>query len=409
MTRQISFPTGEVPRPSSHVRSFDNDSQQYIHYLANMIHTEPIVESLDGQQIATNDFKAFVNVEYGHFAKEAIRMFFTLGFVVWRIRNKRFRGKIEKTPEVLPLGTFTWTVRTSESKTKNKRKREDDPLLYYDVTLNGIDCEFHVLQVARACKMRSEEWNSSARVAVEHNEKMLVNQLADDGHVLQENNTMNSQFDALYEDGLGESTEARATVIREQANKAGFPSGSHTFVVPKNHSVRSLDTVEQPNGMPEAEMEFQRSVCYSVGVPCNLVIQNYTTSQNSSSSSGTSELTTQSTQMLQHTCTNVAKHVGALLNEVYNVSFVNDTDTAQQNGKQKQMVFEINCSPVMDLGDIVELHFRHLVDDKVISEMLLNTIGFPLNYIGSKRLPWNKTVQEPQKPEKKASSSSSKK
>lgn len=118
MARQISFLTGEVPRASSHVRSFDNDSQQYIHYLANMIHTEPIVErcfeavisntlmkgiscfSLDGQQIATNDFKAFVNEEYGHFAKEAIRMFFTLGFVVWRVRNKKFRGKIEKTPEV---------------------------------------------------------------------------------------------------------------------------------------------------------------------------------------------------------------------------------------------------------------------------------------------------------------------
>lgn len=34
-------------------------------------------------------------------------------------------------------------------------------------------------QMFRACKMKSDEWNATAKFAIEHNEKFLNNQLAE--------------------------------------------------------------------------------------------------------------------------------------------------------------------------------------------------------------------------------------
>jgi hypothetical protein len=108
-------------------------------------------------------------------------------------------------------------------------------LATYEITLKSLECDYDVfeferpdmimecvsalatviplyirLQVARTCKMRCDEWNSCPRLAVEHNEKFLLNQMADDGHSLN-TQTQNPDFDSLYEDTLGDTTEARGT------------------------------------------------------------------------------------------------------------------------------------------------------------------------------------------------------
>jgi hypothetical protein len=68
------------------------------------------------------------------------------------------------------------------------------------------------------------------------------------------------------------------------------------------------------------------------------------------------------------------------------------------NEDRMRVVFTTSCTPVLALSDIVELHFRELIPDAAINEMLITTIGYPLNE-KSQRLPWNRTVQEPTKPE----------
>eukprot|EP00961_Rhodomonas_salina_P106449 1433625-Rhodomonas_salina.3 len=427
------------PRQTGQMRSFDNDSQQYVHYLASMMHGEPIVErcfetvvshtlmkgitceACDGGLVVTPRFKRFIDTFYVRFAQDAIRMFFTLGFVVWRIRRMKVGGKVEQVPEVLPLGTFQWTVQT-QSKDK-KRTREDEPLVFYNVTLNGVECEFEVfefiapdytmecisplstviqhfirLQVSRTCKMRSDEWNSSTRFAVEHNEKMLLNQMADDGSALHGGGAQgNSNFDALYDDGLAEQTQNRARVVREQTRHAGLPEATRVLVLPKNHSIRSVDSVEAPNGMPDAEMEFQRSVCYALGVPCALVIQQHESGTTSSKSAGDSTTSSMhSVQMLRNTCTRVAERLCVLLKLVYGKSFdaVDGDADAQTSKTVRGVELHISCTPLMELGDIVELHFRKFVEDAAVDEMLQSSIGFSLSKT-AERLPWNKTVQEP--------------
>ena len=108
-----------------------------------------------------------------------------------------------------------------------------------------------------------------------------------------------------------------AAVVRKQADLAGLPPSKHVFVLPKNHSARTLDTVEAPIGMPDAELEFQRAVCYAMGVPCSLVMQAYQVGRTGASSGSANESTVQSMQMFRSTCTRVAKALEDLLCCVY--------------------------------------------------------------------------------------------
>lgn len=126
MASSIMFTHGETPtRP----RSFANDSDQYVHYLGCILHSEPIVQrcieavvsntlnktiscmSVDGHEMATGAFHAFVNRHYMRFARDAVRMFFVLGFVVWRVRKIVEAGGVQQAiPEIVPLGCFSWKV-----------------------------------------------------------------------------------------------------------------------------------------------------------------------------------------------------------------------------------------------------------------------------------------------------------
>lgn len=59
------------------------------------------------QKKSTGDFQRFVDRHYLPFAEEAVRHFFTLGFVPWRLRKVPSGDAV---PEVIPLGLFTWRI-----------------------------------------------------------------------------------------------------------------------------------------------------------------------------------------------------------------------------------------------------------------------------------------------------------
>jgi hypothetical protein len=278
-----------VEQAGSSSRFFDSDSKQYLHYLAMMLHSEPVIDRCIGAIISgslakginvvsestgrsvTPEFRNFVNKYYAAFAREAIKMFCVLGFAVWRLAKRRIRGKVQFIPEILPLGSFTWSVQTMSK--EERARRHVDQLVMYNIQLQGVDCDFHVfefrkpdltmqcvsplstvigtyirLMITRAAKMKCEEWNASIKLSVENSDKLLSNQMADDGMALN-TSAVNPHFDSLYEDTLAESTESRATVVREQVNRAAFPANSHILVPPKNHTVRNLEDVTAPQGI----------------------------------------------------------------------------------------------------------------------------------------------------------------
>lgn len=59
-----------------------------------------------GKKVST-DFQRFVDRYYLPFAETAIRHFFTLGFVPWRLRRISTGDCV---PEAVPLGLFTWSI-----------------------------------------------------------------------------------------------------------------------------------------------------------------------------------------------------------------------------------------------------------------------------------------------------------
>jgi hypothetical protein len=75
----------------------------------------------------TDSFQCFVDKYYLPFAEEAIRHFFALGFVAWRLRKTACGDAV---PEVIPLGLFSWRIDSMPSSHAlfwdNRRKIEMD-------------------------------------------------------------------------------------------------------------------------------------------------------------------------------------------------------------------------------------------------------------------------------------------
>jgi len=148
------------------------------------------------------------------FCKDAIQSFLAVGFVPFRIRRHAGEAWV---PEVLPLGTYTWSVNMTESAKKRKRtaaaddKEEDDdsegaPLLFYDVlctycrdkihvfnymqphaTLNcysplaSLIPQYNTLLSLRENALQAVHWNATPKMALEEQEKVMINGLADSG------------------------------------------------------------------------------------------------------------------------------------------------------------------------------------------------------------------------------------
>lgn len=63
---------------------------------------------------ASDTFQKFLDRYYLPFAESAIRQFFTLGFVAWRLRRLASGDCV---PEALPLGMFTWSIDSMPNRT----------------------------------------------------------------------------------------------------------------------------------------------------------------------------------------------------------------------------------------------------------------------------------------------------
>ena len=70
------------------------------------------------------NFQRFIDTHYVPFLRNAVRAMHMYGFVPWRVMRLPSGDKV---PEVLPAGTFRWTVETPKG---------SDAMLCYKVTLN---------------------------------------------------------------------------------------------------------------------------------------------------------------------------------------------------------------------------------------------------------------------------------
>lgn len=67
----------------------------------------------------SDTFQKFLDRYYLPFAENAIRQFFTLGFVAWRLRRLASGDCV---PEALPLGMFTWSIDSMPNRTSRNSR-----------------------------------------------------------------------------------------------------------------------------------------------------------------------------------------------------------------------------------------------------------------------------------------------
>ena len=135
-------------------------SHDYVKVVTKMIYDEPCVmgaismlQSLClrqgillrwGSTPPTPSFHSHIQKNFVPFCKEAILSCLAVGFVPFRLRRE---GNLV-IPEVLPLGTFSWSVTRNEQQSHKRQKGaqilQNPPLLRYDVNCSYCDDEIHV-------------------------------------------------------------------------------------------------------------------------------------------------------------------------------------------------------------------------------------------------------------------------
>jgi len=89
---------------------------------------------------------AFLGKHLAKFLTSALEMTYMCGFVVFVIKREMLHDKEVMIPVILPMGTFTWTVKPIVRNTR-KRRLKQDSLYYYDITPYHPDVKLEDLHV----------------------------------------------------------------------------------------------------------------------------------------------------------------------------------------------------------------------------------------------------------------------
>ena len=89
---------------------------------------------------------AFLGKHLAKFLTSALEMTYMCGFVVFVIKREMLHDKEVMIPVILPMGTFTWTVKPILRNTR-KRRLKQDSLYYYDITPYHPDVKLEDLHV----------------------------------------------------------------------------------------------------------------------------------------------------------------------------------------------------------------------------------------------------------------------
>ena len=406
----------------------NNNLGDLIRNIAYMIHDEPIVNMAirilqssclgSGIQlkygnggVPTPNFERHIKRYFHSFCKDAIQSFLTVGFAPYRIRHNERGAKV---PEILPLGTFSWSVAKSnqglsatpwnnigrreisnEQKTLNSGI-DSQPLLKYEVNSSHCREKIHIhsfiqpqalfsctssmasliqpylnLCNKRECSIRADSFNSQPSIILEQQDKIPTNTLAERGGGLQNSQETRNSLGG-DRDFVGGRLSLYHDLIDEFRNRSHLPKESVTFVAPKNHSVHSMDKVLSPLDVQNEEIAFARLVAMAIGIPCSILLQGgslATGGANSASGGGGwSESSEFCNRMFLDTCRNINGHLEELMYNVYKEIY----------GSEVQPNISLPLTPTLPFEQLVIAHDTELIDDKCISRVLNTTYGFTL-------------------------------
>ena len=265
---------------------------------------------IDGERCG-DEFQRFLDKYYVPFCRQAVRAFFTYGFVPWVVRRLDDGDDI---PEVLCNGTFHWYTEIPSRDARAVRQQINPGLVAYrvqitaalevkdddvkifvhtppalDVSVNSmlyatvpsplshVLTDYKNLRQAQIRRSHADAWNTTAKLICSFKPTIRVQE--DPGASL-----MDFADDSYYQPGMHLGLPAFAPLnatnlwTRDAQIKKQFEQGSagtthqpDVFTLPRDH-----DVAQQPMLAPCEDLDFlmnkfQHDVCSIMGVPEEMV------------------------------------------------------------------------------------------------------------------------------------------
>ena len=244
---------------------------------------------------ASADFKSFINRHYPKFLKSAIRQAHGLGFVVWCVRRLPSGDKI---PEVLPLGTFTWSVEMDPTHRSTLRYRiqlvvkdvpfrvtewiqpnfnvNESSILHATVQtpLAHLIEEYRILRETIRRYHHADAWNTTARIVVSSEPKQFNHDAS-----------QKEVFETLdFLKGAMETRKKQTLTAVEEAF-ANQPPSNHRemlYELPPHHHIEQMPVLKPMVDMDFLTKKFRHSVCSLLGIPPEMIMADSSSGQKES-------------------------------------------------------------------------------------------------------------------------------
>lgn len=250
-----------------------------------------------GDKELSPEFVDFVNKYYKQECYHAIQAMFMYGFVPWRIRTLSSGDKV---PEVLPPGTFTWSVKPNSEESVNHTDNttilryevqclhvgieNDDVFIHtvyqpkYKITetsniyatmpspLSHILQDYKALREAQIRRSHADKWNTTARVVTAyHPPRQSTDNPA--SSLLQNTEVGDLQLPMLS------YWKTRDHQIEDQFGKLSNHNPA-VYNMPRDVTVQPLSNLNPCEDLQFLNEKFHRNVCALFGVPPDVLSSN---------------------------------------------------------------------------------------------------------------------------------------
>ena len=368
------------PQQQQHQKKRAQDLAESHHLLLELLASEPFMQEClqmieniclsreidftvgTNSSAPSTEFKAFVNRYYPRFLKNAIRQAHGLGFVVWCVRRLPSGDKV---PEVLPLGTFTWSVEMDPTNRGTLRYRiqlvvKDVPFHVtewvqpsFNVTegsilhatvqtpLAHLIEEYRILRDTVRRYHHADAWNTTARIVVSSEPKQFNHE-----------SSQKEVFDALdFLKGAMETRKKQTLTPVEEAfaNQRSSNHNEMVYELPPHHHIEPMPVLKPVVDMDFITNKFRHSVCSLLGIPPGMMMMAVGGGHNGSSSSSSNQSRGKATsQIFQNKMSRMCMFLSDLMQEVHEHIY-----------NKEQSRFYLAALPRLEIQGIEDLKTLH--------------------------------------------------
>ena len=332
--------------------------------------------SMSGKK-PTPHFQRHMDMHFIPFLRASIRAMHMYGFVPWRLMTMDSGDKV---PEVLPPGSFRWTIERQSDRTENQKKFSSgckDSLFVYTIHLNpgtkAVDevCitewqpphanvtensvmyatvsspmayviqSYKNLQSAAQRQAHADAWNCTARVIVSNEPK----EFSHDQHRRELFGTLNQHID-VYGRLQAHKNGTVADRVDDIFVNRTFNHQPSVYSLPSHHHIDNAPVLQPCADLAFLQAKYKVDVCSLMGIPPEMITtaqhkDSTDTHRNQNRNLGTSRL-------MQAKMQTICSFLRALLTEVYRKIY-----------KEEHQDFEIIPMPRLEISCMEDLQILH--------------------------------------------------